>query len=251
MAPSSPPRRQRLMAAAPVYRRVHRAVFAACIVLAPLDLSGWFILCPQYGNPACPTAGDNLVGVLAAFRAAPPSLLQVFLVLTVVLPYLYPFSYIGLGMLAMNRSPWLATSGIACGVIGSIPWGLVADQMFWLTSMARVGLNPQVALLVRGYAGSWQVVVIFGGWVIGHLLAYVFLGIALARARAIPRWAAWLIVASAALMGPIAYGTHNGYLQILGYMLVFIASIPAARALVRGVDEEMREAASAGEATSR
>ena len=58
-------------------------------------------------------------------------------------------------------------------------------------------------------------------------------GIALLRARVIPRWAAWLIIISAPLMGPIAYGTRLGIFQDLGYVLVFIGSLPAALAMLR------------------
>ncbi len=76
-----------------------------------------------------------------------------------------------------------------------------------------------------------------GGWVIGHQLAYVLLGIALLRARVIPRWAAWLMIVSGPVMGPIAYGTKVGLLQILGYVLVFIGSIPAAFAMLKVRDE--------------
>jgi hydrogenase/urease accessory protein HupE len=78
-------------------------------------------------------------------------------------------------------------------------------------------------------------------WVLGHVLAYVLLGIALARARAIPLWAACLLIVSAPLMGPIAYGTNLGLLQILGYVLVFIGSIPAALAMLKRRDEQAWE----------
>lgn len=54
----------------------------------------------------------------------------------------------------------------------------------------------------------------------------------------IPRWAAWLIIVSAPLMGPIAYGTNLGLLQILGYVLVFIGSVPAAIAMLKVRDEQ-------------
>jgi len=70
------------------------------------------------------------------------------------------------------------------------------------------------------------------------LLGYVLLGIALARARVIPLWAAWLLILSPLLMGPIAYGTGLGLLQVLGYVLVFIGSVPAALAMLRRSDEE-------------
>lgn len=77
-----------------------------------------------------------------------------------------------------------------------------------------------------------------GGWVIGHQFAYILLGIAMLRARVIPWWAVWLMIVSAPVMGPIAYGTKIGLLQILGYMLVFIASVPAALAMLKVRNEQ-------------
>jgi len=215
----------------PVYRKLHRAFFAVCMLLAPLTLSLWFGLCPQYGDPACPN-NTNYLAVLVAYRAANPLLLQVFLFINIVIPYVYPASYIGLGLLTMKRSPWLATLGIACGFVGSIVWSLIADQSFLYNSMAHLGHDALFALVWMEYAKNWEPWVMGGGWVIGHQLAYVLLGIALLRARITPRWAAWLLIVSAPVMGPIAYGTKLGLLQISGYMLVFIGSIPAALAML-------------------
>ena len=96
------------------YRKLHRAFFAVCILLAPLTLSLWFALCPQYGDPACPNMANHLA-VLAAYREANPLLMQVFLFLNLVIPYVYPLSYIGLGLLAMKRAPWLSTLGSHAG----------------------------------------------------------------------------------------------------------------------------------------
>ncbi len=226
----------RQQTAEPVYRKLHRVFFAVCLLLAPLTLSLWFALCPQYGDPACPNSASHL-SILAAYRAANPLLLQVFLFTNLVIPYAYPLSYIGLGVLAMNRSPWLATLGIACGFVGSIPWGLVADQSFLLNAMAHQGHDALFATLEHVYFSfNSEAYAIFTGWVIGHLLGYVLLGIALLRARIVPRWAAWLIIVSAPVMGPIAYGTKVGLIQILGYMLVFVGSVPAAIAMLRRRD---------------
>lgn len=69
-------------------------------------------------------------------------------------------------------------------------------------------------------------------------LFFVLLGIALLRAGVIPRWAAWLLIVSPLLMGPLAYGTGLGLLQVLGYVLVFVGSVPAALATLNGRDEQ-------------
>jgi hypothetical protein len=221
------------LVADPAYRKLHRVFFAACLLLAPLAMCLWFGLCPTgAGDPACPDY-PSYTGVLAAIRGENPLLLQVFLFVNLVVPYLYPLSYIGLGLLAMKRSPWLSTIGIACGFVAGIVWGLIADQSFLLTSMARLNHDTSSMMVLMEYGKNWEPWVMGGGWVIGHQFAYILLGIALLRARVIPRWTAWLMIVSAPVMGPIAYGTKIGLLQILGYVLVFIASVPAASAMLK------------------
>jgi len=229
--------------AVPLVYRLQCMFFAMCLLLAPLALSLWFALCPEYGNPACPVGTS---ATLAAFRAVYPLLLQLFFAVTFISAYIYPLSYIGLGRLAMKRSPWLATTGIACGFVGSVVWSLFAGETFWLAAATHVNVDTQFLMLGKAYVANWVVLAMHGGWVIGHLLGYVLLGIALLRARVIPRWAAWLISVSPLLMGPIAYGTGLGLLQVLGYVLIFVGSVPAASAMLRGSDGEAPVPASAG-----
>jgi len=162
-----------------------------------------------------------------------PQLMQIFLFLSLIIPYLYSLSYIGLGLLATKRAPWLATLGMVCGFAAGMVWGAIADSMVMLNSMAQIGLNPLFVTVEKHYYANWTIVTFGAFWVIGHLLGYVLLGIALLRARVIPWWAAWLMIVSAPVMGPIAYGTKIGLLQILGYVLVFIASVPAASAMLK------------------
>ena len=217
-----------------IYRKVQRFVFAFCIVAAPLTLAGWFGLCPQSSNPACPDTRDTLAAVVA-FRQASPLQTELFLHLSAIAPYVYPVSYVGLGLLAMRKAPWLSTVGIACGWIGSIPWGFIADSMFYFAAAACLGEDASFAILhsrqgLFGFPAMW---IVAGGWVIGHLLGYVLLGVALFRARTIPRWASCAIVAGAPLMGPLAYGTNVGLLQVLGYLCVVAGSVPAAIVTLR------------------
>jgi hypothetical protein len=177
------------------------------MVLEPLLLSAWFALCPQYRNPRCPALEDP-AAVSRAFQTANPALLGVFLVLTVLVPFIYPLSYLGLGLLGLPRAPWLSLLGIAFGWLGSIPWGLIADQIFVLDSNARLGTAAALAQLEPQYGARWEILVFFAAWVAGHLLGYALLAIALWRAGSIPRWAAALLLVGAVLMGPVAYPTR-------------------------------------------
>ncbi len=220
--------------AGPAYHRFFNMVLAACLLLAPLMLAAWFGLCPQYGNPQCPTSADPLAGV-GAFRTANSTLTGVFLTLGVIAPYIYPLSYIGLGIVALDRSWKLATAGMLLGWLGSVPWGAIGLAMFIYNDLAQLGNDTAALTLLTDMYRHWQIFfIVAAGWVIGHQLAYVLLGIALWRVRAIPKWASFLLIVSGPLMGPIAYGTGNGWLQVTGYVLVFVASVPAALALVKG-----------------
>ncbi|HKF38862.1 MAG TPA: hypothetical protein VKB35_18345, partial [Ktedonobacteraceae bacterium] len=219
----------------PAYRKFHHVFFALCMLLAPLTVSLWFGLCPEYGNPACPVGTG---ATLTAFRADDPLLLQLFFVVAFISAYIYPLSYIGLGRLAMKRSPWLSSIGIALGFIGSVVWSLLMGESFWVNSAAHLHVDAQFFMLGKAYVANWAVFAMHGGWIIGHLLGYVLLGIALLRARVIPRWAAWLLVVSPVLMGPLAYGTGLGLLQVLGYGMVFVGSIPAAVAMLKWRKED-------------
>jgi len=210
-----------------------RIILSICIILAPALLMGWFSLCPQYGNPQCPTSADPL-GALVAFRSADPSLMSVFLTLGVIIPYAYPLSYLGLGLLTRKRSWKLSTLGIVLGWFGSIPWGLIGASEFIYYDLSRAGNDAFAVTLLNQLGMHWQIVyVVAAGWVIGHQAAYVLLGIAFWRTRAIPKWASILMVASAPIMGPIAYGIGNGWLQVAGYGLVLVASIPASIGIFR------------------
>src|SRR5581483_9916197 len=157
-------------AADPVYRKLHRIFFALCLLLAPLAVSSWFGLCPEYGNPACPVGTG---ATLAAFRTDNPFLLQLFFVMAFISVYLYPLSYIGLGRLAMKRSPWFSSVGIALGFVGSVVWSLLMGESFWINAATHLNINAQFFLLGKTYVANWGVYAMHAGWVIGHLLGYV------------------------------------------------------------------------------
>jgi hypothetical protein len=214
------------------HRVVIRGILAIVLLLAPLTMLGWFAACPQYGDPTCPSS-NNPLAVMSAFRDANAHVQQLFLFLSLVAPYLYPLSYLILGLLALKRAPWFAMLGMICGWAGGIAWGFIADTMFHITVFSQAGTDQLFASHENSFFALPYVLAIATGWVIGHLLGYILLGIALFRSRAIPRWASMLLILSAPVMGPIAYGTNIGVVQLAGYLMVFIASIPAALVVLK------------------
>lgn len=215
-------------AADPVYRTFHRACFAVCIVLVPLILFLGFAFDPT-GGVGVPSS----VSVLAAdFRAASPLQVQLFLYFNAVTPYFFPLSFIGLGLLAMRRSPWLATIGMIFGLAGSLPFGVFVGPEALAAAVGRLGASPSNAAIVHYVSSQGAIFLLFISWIVGHLLGYVLLGIALIRSRAIPLWAAIFIIVGIPFQAA-GYPTHQGILQLICFVLIFIGSIPAALAMLK------------------
>jgi len=111
---------QQSAVAEPFYRKFHRACLAMCIVLAPVVLFLGFAF-DSTGGVGVPSSARVLA---ANFQAASPLQIQLFLYFNAVTAYFFPLSFIGLGLLAMRRSPWLATIGMIFGLAGSLPFAV-------------------------------------------------------------------------------------------------------------------------------
>jgi hypothetical protein len=205
-------------------------LLAVIVVAAPILAAAWFGLCPEYGNPGCP--GGSAESAIQAYRVAPASLLQVFLAVNLVMPYVYPLSYLALGLAALQRSTVLATLGMLAGWVGSVPFGSFADQSGLLAAMARLHSDSQYAALVAEYMHDPHLLAVSTGWVTGHLLGYVLLGAALLRSNQLPMWTGVLLIVAALVIGPLAYGTGINALQVGGYLAIAVASVPVARTLL-------------------
>ncbi len=216
---------QKLTQAEPTYHKFLRIGLAACMVLAPLVVFLGFAFDPTGGVPPAPT------GIFAAYQATSPLRVQLFLFFNAITHFFFPLSFIGLGPLAAKRSPWLAMLGMVCGLVGTLPFGFFVWPEALGDAMVRTGDSATFVAVWNGVAAEGIIVFLQISWVVGHLLGYLLLGIALARARAIPLWAAGLIVLAIPLQAA-AYMTRQGLFQLLSYVLIFIGSWPAAVAMI-------------------
>jgi hypothetical protein len=180
-------------------------------------------------NPAVGGIGAGAANI-AANVAADPSTNQLHIAIYVVETCLLPFAILGLAGLALRGSPWLATIGGGLGLIGWLPWSALAAQDDLTFRMAQMGGDPQLVVLWNRFTTDWAMAGLTLTYVVAHLLAFVILGIALARARVIPIWAAWAL----ALTSPItviAFPTHQQGLLYVVIGLWIAGSIPAALAV--------------------
>lgn len=230
MAPSQTQPHQNPTASEPAYRKLHRALLVVCIVIAPLVILLGFALDPELGTPLQGAA------TIAAWKADNPQLIQWFLFFNVVTPYIYPVSIFALGLLAMKRSPWLATIGILFGLAGALPFPVFVAQESLAYELIHVPNSVALAPLLQGLNNEWPVFFLHLTWVPGHLLGWLILGIALWRARVIPLWAACFFVLNVPLT-MLAYGRFEGICQIVGTALICIGSIPAAIAMLKSTQD--------------
>jgi len=214
MAQLKPPAGQGTGAPPPAYLKLQRIFFAICIALAPLSVIIYSVSWARSPNPtdiATVGATANLLHFVAGFAAS----------------FFLPLGYLGMALLGMRRSPWLATFSAGLALFGWIPWPALMGIDDLSLQIVQAGNTPQLTALWERFNADPLMSAYLYTYVLGHLLSAVLLGIMLGRARLVPRWAAW----ASALSSPItilAFPTKNLILGILFLVLLTLGMLPAA-----------------------
>ncbi len=210
-------------------RTLRRIAAAISIVLAPLAVGVARATVPAVN----PQNGQAAIAAVAAH----PDLARVSLAAGIVAALFLPFAIVSLTRLLVRRAPVFAMLGGSLALVG---WVLVPtlgmrDAMTY--EMAHSGANPaQLAALWDQVNGNTAVSMLSIAFVVGHELGTVLLGIGLARARAVPLWAAAAVVIGM-LLHPVAFGLGNRLLDILAYALVVVGCVAAARAVLTTLND--------------
>lgn len=206
----------------PAAEKVQRVVYAVAIVF-PVVAFG-------IGRALAPPVKDSAAAQLA-WWAAHPGVHQVEAVLFPLACVLSLLGVIGLARLAIGRSPWLALTGGALALAGwgTLPIWAGQDNLSYI--MGKMGASSQLAEVWKQFnaSGTSTYLYIF---IIGHLFGPLLLGIALVRARAIPRWSPATIAVSIPLH-ILAFVTGAWYMDPIAYALLAVALTPAALATLR------------------
>lgn len=107
----------------PAYRKLQHAFFAACLILGP-----FFTILEVVFNPSRSTAGTTGSAVIAANITANAGTNLWHLLFGMLALFLFPFGTLGMTMLAMRRSPWLATIGGFLALTGLFAFIVFAGQ---------------------------------------------------------------------------------------------------------------------------
>jgi hypothetical protein len=197
--------------------RLIRTVLAVAAVGGPRGYLGGGALSPSIHQPA----GSSIT----AAATADPATNAAHMVAFVIASYLLPVGGVALAWLAYPRRPWLATIGGLLALAGWLPFAALT-ALDDLTN-AMDGQQTFADLLDRFSTGPVMTSYLLV-YVIGHLLAYVLLGIGLIGR--IPRWAAWSLVVSSPLT-VAAFLVPTGARQAVGVTalsLLVLGSFPAA-----------------------
>lgn len=204
------------------------AGFAAAILLAPIA----FALGALFEPAQHITDGAAAIAVNAA---ADPFTNGLHIAGFVLDAFLLPISVVGMARLAMAGSPWLATIGGALGMLGWAPFAALAAQDDLTLQMARLGSSELLGTLWEQFNNDATMTLFLVVYIVGHLLAYVVLAIALRRARCIPAWSAWLLASTTPLT--LAFFATRLRNEVLGsaFLVAFcaafiIGSVPVALA---------------------
>ena len=225
--------------------RFQRALLAACIFLTPFSLALYVLSWPV--NPA------NVVNATAASfvvtsQMAGPLGNTLHLIGAVLTSFLLPVGYLGMALLGMRRSPWLATVSAVLSFLGWLPWPALVgiDNLAYL--IAQTGPTPQLNALWIQFNGSAMMSAFLFIYVISHLLASVVIAVMLGRLRLVPAWSAWAL----ALTSPVTMALFVVHVASVQYVLrtadmaLFVAGmVPAAVAMLQAKDLQEPAAATA------
>jgi hypothetical protein len=212
----------------PRYERLLRLVLAVAIIGGPLGYVVGALLIPAVHASGLATIEANA----AADSLTNGTHVSAF----VVASFLLPIGAAGLAFLAFPAAPWLATVGGLLGVVGWVPFASLTALDDLAIIMAHRSDQALSADTLDAFTNDAVMTTYLLVYVICHLLAYVLLGIALLRARVIPRWAGWAMIASSPLT-VAAFAFHDGRRQAVGaaaLTLLLLGSLPAAFAIGRG-----------------
>jgi hypothetical protein len=224
---------QRSTQSLPTYRKMQRVFFALCLMLGPL-----LMILSVFLTPDRTVDSNSGSAVIAARMAAGTGLSPVDFFIMVTEVFLLPFGAIGMTMLAMRRSPWLATIGGFLSITGYIAFVVFVGQVVQSRLMAQMGGGQPLVTLWNQFNTDPVITAYLYIFIIGMLIGPLLLGIGLGRTHQIPAWATWALI----LRVPIqiaGFATHIGLsIEFVTFGLLLIGSIPVALALLKFSDGE-------------
>jgi multidrug transporter EmrE-like cation transporter len=150
-----------------------------------------------------------------------------------VASFLLPIGAAGLAYLAYTRAPWTATIGGLLGVAGWLPFSALTALDDLGYAMAQPPTSATNAELLDRFSTDAAMNSYLIIYIVCHLVAYVLLGIALHRARVVPAWASWTLIASTPVtIGAFVLPGRPLFLGNIALIMLLLGSFSAARKML-------------------
>lgn len=130
---------QRSTQSLPTYRKLQRVFFAMCLILRPL-----LMILSVFLNPDRTVDSNSGNAVIAARMAIGTGLSPVDFFIMVTELFLLPFGALGMTLLAMRRSPWLASIGGFLSITGYMAFVVFMGQEVQSRLMAQMGVGSSL-----------------------------------------------------------------------------------------------------------
>lgn len=213
-------------------RRTWRIVAAVCIVAGPLLVTVLRVLMPYW-------TGDDPASSVAAMAEA-PGRTAAFVWLSVLC---FPFvvgGVLGTAYAVRRFTPRLALIGGGFGFIGLTLASMLGSSDVLMEAMIRDGFDTETTvravMLLMDHPSQLLGLLAF---VVGHLVGYILLGIAVARSRLVPLWAGAAIVIAQPVHVISAVIVPSRALDVIGgWGLTTVGFAVVALAVLRTPDDE-------------
>jgi hypothetical protein len=217
----------------PAYLKLQGAFFAGCVITGPA-----LMILSVFLNPARTVDSNDGGAVIAAHIAAGMGLSALDFIIFVAGLFVLPFGALGMTLLAMRRSPWLASFGGLLSITGWAAFVIFVGQEVQSRLMAEMGGGRDLVTLWDRFNNDPVITTYLYIFVIGTLIGPMLLGIGLGRAHLIPAWATWALILRVPLQ-VTGFVTHIGLsIEFVTFGLLLLASIPVAMALLAFADED-------------
>jgi hypothetical protein len=212
------------------YGALYRWFFALSIVLGTAA-----VLVAVLTNPPYYGSQSGVAAAIATNATSSDLMDQTHIIAEVVASYLLPLGFLAMAWLALPRAPLLATIGGAVAILGLLPLAVFAGEDSFYYDIARAGAGPAFVDMAQRFNGDGVMTYYNLMFVVGTVLAPIFIGAALWRAQVIPAWAAICLIFGRlpVLLFPVVSYHVLIIILMVGVLALFVGSIPAAVALAR------------------
>jgi hypothetical protein len=208
----------------PVLGTFRRTGLVATIVLGPLSIAILRGILPYGGSDAAAT----ITAKVAAHQTAETAVLWLTLVAMLTL---VP-GVIAVGLLAARHARRLGVAAMVLAVVGFSSLWAVAAIDFTAVAATQAGIDHGTTAKLLDQLNANPVLVVGTiGFVLGHVVGMILLGVALLRGRTVPAWAAWALIVSQPLHVVFAVIVPSPALDAAGWGLTTVGFAAAAYAV--------------------